>query len=163
MKNYELKIFLDLDGVLANFSGKIEEITGHSIEQVSRGYLWASVQKYNDTIGPFFESLEKMPNADELWNFATTNFGHVSILTASGYTPKDGAAQKINWVKANFGSQVNVKVVSSASLKAMYANPASILIDDTVRAIDPWIRAGGIGVLHKNTKDSILQLQEILN
>jgi len=37
------------------------------------------------------------------------------------------------------------------------------LIDDLPRNIDPWIEAGGIGILHKNTEDTIKKLKKIIN
>lgn len=163
MKNYELKVFLDLDGVLADFSGRLKEITGKPAESLSKGYLWASVQKYNDNVAPFFETLDKMPDADQLFNFVTGNFGHVGILTATGWTPRDGADQKRNWVKKHFGDKLDVKVVTSGSLKKEFATPQTVLVDDTTKAITPWIQAGGIGVLHRNAKQSIEELKQILS
>lgn len=162
MKNYEFEAVLDLDGVLADFSGRLHEITGKHAESLKKGYLWSSVQKYNDEVAPFFESLDKMSDADKLWDFVTSNFGHVSILTATGWTPKNGADQKMNWVKKHFGPQIPVRVVTSGSLKGQFAKPNAILIDDTRKAIDPWIAAGGIGVLHTSADDSIAQLKKIL-
>jgi hypothetical protein len=38
----------------------------------------------------------------------------------------------------------------------------SILVDDTKKKINGWRAAGGIGILHKNTKDTIKQLNEII-
>lgn len=162
MKNYELSCAVDLDGVLANFSGRIQEITGQVCETLPKGKLWAAVERYNREVAPFFETLDKMPDADRLWSFITQRFNHVFILTATGWTPRNGADQKTKWVHDRFGSQINVKVVTSGSLKAMYATPRIVLVDDTTKAIDPWIKAGGIGVLHKNAEDSISQLEKIL-
>lgn len=162
MKNYELSLACDLDGVLADFSGRLREITGKPAESLNKGYLWATVQKYNDNVAPFFETLEKMPDADELFDFINGNFNHVFILTATGWTPKNGADQKRNWVKKKFGDKLDVKVVTSGTLKAQFATPQTILVDDTTKAIHPWIAAGGIGVLHKSAGDSITQLKDIL-
>jgi hypothetical protein len=162
MKNYEYTVAIDLDGVSADFAGRIQQITGMVCESVPRGKLWASVEKYNREVAPFFESLDKMADADELWSFIDAHFGHYYVLTATGWTPRDGADQKTRWVAKTYGAHVPVKVVTSGSLKAQFATPKSILIDDTRKAIDPWIAAGGIGVFHTSAADSIKQLQEIL-
>ena len=162
MKNFELTCAVDLDGVLADFSGRLREITGKPAESLNRGYLWATVQKYNDEVAPFFESLDKMSDADKLWNFVSSNFGHVFILTATGWTPKNGADQKRNWVAKNLGPNVVTKVVTSGSLKAQFATPTTILIDDTRKAIDPWIAAGGIGILHTSADSTIAEMKRLL-
>jgi hypothetical protein len=38
----------------------------------------------------------------------------------------------------------------------------SILVDDRNKSIDPWVEAGGIGVLHKSVPDTIGQLRELI-
>jgi hypothetical protein len=163
MKRYDLTCAVDLDGVLFDFSGRLKEITGKPAEELSRGYLWHSVQKYNDTVAPFFETLDLLPDAHELWAYVTARFDHVFILTATGWTPKDGEDQKRRAVAKHFGQQTHVKVVTSGSLKAQFATPTTILIDDTRKAFDPWVAAGGIGVFHTSAADSIKQLESILH
>lgn len=160
--NYEYTCAVDLDGVMADFSGRIEELTGQKCETLNKGKLWSTVQKYNDTVAPFFQSLPKMKDADELWTFVRANFSHVFVLTATGWTPKDGADQKIAWVKEHLGSDIVTKVVTSGSLKAQFATPSTILIDDTAKAINPWIAAGGVGVLHTSAANTIRELKLLL-
>lgn len=161
--NEQYKIFIDLDGVIANFDKKISELNGGiPCSQVPRGRLWASVGRYDEEVGPFFESLEKMPDADVLWNFVRDNFVNMAVLSAAGYTPKDGVGQKKRWVAKNYGNSVVCKVVTSSSDKAAFAGPKVILVDDRSKSIDPWVAAGGIGVLHKSAEDTIRQLKEIV-
>ena len=47
----------------------------------------------------------------------------------------------------------------SGADKHKYAAPNHILIDDRMKAIGPWRKAGGIGILHKDTKDTIAKLK----
>jgi 5'(3')-deoxyribonucleotidase len=163
MLNYEYIVFIDLDGVLAHFEHRVKEITGKHPKELSQGKLWGAVDRYNKEVQPFFETLEKMPGADKLWNFCTEHFHVVKVLTATGWTPRDGADQKTRWVHKHYGKQIDVKTVTSGTLKAIYANPRSILVDDTSKAIDPWVKAGGIGILHTDAESSIKQLQQILD
>lgn len=162
MLNYEYTVYVDMDGVLAHFDARIKEITGKESHELKRGHLWSAVQKHNDEVAPFYETLDKMPDADELWNFCKDNFHIVKILTATGHTPKDVVEQKIRWAHKTYGTNTNVKTVASSELKAIYANPRSILIDDREKSIGPWVKAGGVGILHTNAGDSIKQLQKIL-
>lgn len=159
-------ICIDSDGVLADFSlyclthyGKLPEDLGS--DRSAKAKFWAWVQHQNDTVEPFFTSLPKMPGADELVSFCLKNFNSVKVLTASGYTPKDGAAQKISWYK-KFYPTLEVIVVPKSPAKAAYANSTTILVDDRAKSIDPWVAAGGIGVLHTSVDDTIEQLRAFL-
>jgi hypothetical protein len=46
-------------------------------------------------------------------------------------------------------------------MKAAYAKPNHILIDDREKSIQPWREAGGIGILHTSAADTISQLQKL--
>lgn len=161
--NEHLTIACDLDGVLANFDKKISELNGGmACSAVPRGKLWASVAHYNDNVQPFFLSLEKMPDADHLWDFVRSNFINVFILSAAGYTPRNGAEQKKEWVAKHFGRDVVTKVVNGSGDKAAFATPNTILIDDREKSIIPWVNAGGIGILHRNAAETIRMLKDTI-
>lgn len=160
--NYTYVCYIDSDGVLAAFEDKVSQIAGKPFSQISKGYMWKLIEDYNKTT-PFFESLEKMPDADILWNFVEANFANKFILTATGYTPHDADIQKKNWYRVTYGPHVIVKTTKKSPDKSAFASPTSILIDDREKSIKPWIDAGGIGILHTNAKDTIEQLQKILD
>jgi len=163
MGNERYYIMIDLDGVLADFEGKVTEILGRPMNSVPKGSVWKAVQAYNNQVAPFFESLPKMSDADKLVKFCVENFMNVKILTATGYVPKDAAEQKKRWVLKNYGPTLPVKTVTSSEQKAMYANPKTILIDDRSKSIGPWESAGGIGILHKNADLTISELKKLIN
>lgn len=172
--NNEFKIFIDLDGVICDFAGKVRELLGISpmnseelmerVEEESfdKKLMWKAINAY-DAHTPFFYSLDKMPDADDLFDFVTEYFDreNIGFLTASGNTPADAPHQKRRWVRKHYGSY-HVNVVTKSHEKAAMATPTTILIDDRPKSIDPWISAGGIGILHKNAKDTIEQLKKIL-
>ena len=161
--NEHLTVAIDLDGVLANFDKRVSGLNGGvPCASIPRGKMWASVGHYDKTVGPFFESLEKMPDADELVDFIRSNFVNYFILSAAGYTPPNGEQQKKNWVAKHYGHGVVVKVVRGSGDKAAFATPNTILIDDREKSIIPWTNAGGIGVLHRNTRETIHMLKEII-
>lgn len=161
--NEHLTLACDADGCITDFEGLICKYNRVSdISHISRGRLWRSVGDYDKLVAPFFESLEKMPQADVLVNFIRSNFVNHFILTASGYVPRNGAVQKKNWFRKHYGPELVVKVVAKSGDKAEFATPTTILVDDRMKSITPWVDAGGIGVLHKNVPDTIAQLQEII-
>lgn len=160
--NERFYIYTDSDGVVADFEKKVVEINGLPMHKITRGQLWRSVELYDRDVQPFFESLDMMPDAMELLDFIKQNFINHAILTACGYVPKGAAQQKQNWYKKHFDHALVVKTVSKSADKAAFATPNSILIDDRSKSIDPWVRAGGIGVLHTSAADSIAQIKKIV-
>lgn len=160
--NEQFTVFIDSDGVVADFEKKVTEINKMEFHKIPRGKMWRSVEFYDRDVEPFFESLDLMPDAMELFDFIKQNFINHAILTACGHVPKGAAQQKRNWYKRKFGPELVVKTVSKSADKAAFATPMSILIDDRSKSIDPWIAAGGIGILHTSAKQSIRELRKIV-
>ena len=166
---------IDLDGVLADFEGRVRELIhlskkesgklmdeAEKEESIDKRLMWKVIHRYDEHT-PFFYTLDKMPDADILWDFILEHFDHedIKILTASGHTPSDAPQQKRRWVRKHFGDY-HVEVVAKSPDKAAFATPTTILIDDRAKSLDPWIAAGGIGILHTDAKSTIKQLREIL-
>ena len=164
MKNSKYKVYIDMDGVVSDFDGKLAEISDGRYgndDTYTKGMMWTDIYRWDKHVEPYFESLAKMKGADALVGFITSNFENVSFLSAGGSTPKDNVQQKKNWVAKNFPG-MDVIVVGTSAQKAVYANPMSILIDDRDKSIDPWRRAGGFGILYKNNAQAIKELQKVL-
>jgi len=113
--------------------------------------------------GPdFYNSLEKMPDADQLWSVAKTM--NPVILTGK---PMGNWAegQKRAWVARELGSNVPV-IVCMAREKAAKAAEymgtptlnGAILIDDREKARAPWEALGGRFILHTSASNSIALL-----
>jgi hypothetical protein len=154
--------YVDLDGVVAAWDKKLLEATGKTIDQFDhKSHVWASIQKYNDTIEPFFENLDKLEDSDILMDFIIDNFKYHSFLSAHGFTPSNVKEQKLVWVSKHYPT-VSCNLVPKSSDKAKFATPNSILIDDREKSITPWVKAGGIGILHKDAASTITELRKIL-
>ncbi len=158
-------IFCDLDGVLANFVKGVKELipdyTEERYNQDSkyRSKMWSAINKYSKEGGKLWAELDKMPDADKLWNYIKKY--NPEILTATG-DPKYGAGdQKLEWFPKNFGSGTKINLVRKSSDKAQYASPAHILIDDMSKSINPWKTAGGIGILHTSAAKTISELRKL--
>ena len=161
--NTDYKVYIDMDGVVSDMDAMMSDITNGQSDQPDypRSKFWGAVSRYNKDVAPFFESLPKMQGADKLVKFITDNFEQVGFLTASGTTPKDGPDQKRKWIAKNYPG-MDVIVVTKSPEKAIYANPRAILVDDRDKSIDPWRKAGGIGVLFKNNQQAISELELFL-
>lgn len=152
------KIYLDLDGVMANFDKRIQELSGKSadeLEDIHPKELWKIVKQDDG----FFENLEMMPDAKLLWD--TVKNYDVEILTGLPLPPlfKRSDKEKRNWVKKHLIP--NPPVITTYSReKLKYSKPGHLLIDDRVKNIKEWESKGGHGILVKNNIQAIKELKE---
>lgn len=161
LENYT--VYVDMDGVVADFDQGVNNITNgrYGDPDYSKSQMWRDIKYYNQYRDLFYETLPKKTDADQLMRFVDETFDTVIFLTATGTAFKGIAQQKRNWINSNYPGHKVITVVKTAD-KAVYANPSCILIDDRSKAIDPWVRAGGIGVLHDSTENTITKLNKLL-
>lgn len=160
-----LVVFCDLDGVLVDFDKMAVKVAGvDPIETQAnpklRNQFWKLITRYVKDGNKFFEAMDPTADASELWNYIVKY--HPTILSATGHVPNAGV-EKRNWVRKHLGNETANRAifVRTAVDKAQYAAPNHILIDDRTKAINPWVAAGGIGILHKSAANTIAQLKEM--
>ncbi len=139
------KIYLDMDGVLADFTKGASQAFG------SRDYtddeMWEAVRK----VPNFFNTLELMPDAKALFDALYGKYGdRVEILTA---VPKEkrgiptAEADKVAWMHRELSEKVVVNAVKSAKDKQLFCKgQGTILIDDWKPNIRQWRQAGGLAI-----------------
>ena len=167
MKLFELKkeykIFVDLDGVMADLDAHVLDLTGKTFPQLRKNDQDDGFQNFVDAERAdgqtIFDNLDPMPDAHQLWDYIVEY--KPSILTATGVPEVQATAEKIKWVHDNLSGFDNIITVKKSVLKADYAAPNHILIDDREKSIQPWRAAGGIGILHTSAADTISQLQKL--
>ena len=158
----DFDIYVDSDGCIADFNSHVKSIFGKSVEDfVKKSHFWSALMYYDTHVEKFFRNLPKMDDADILMDYLQTNFNSVKILTACGTTPADANVQKIEWYAEHYPG-VDCIVVTKYPDKAQYANPRAILIDDRAKSIDPWVAAGGIGILHTSAEDTIEKINQLM-
>lgn len=106
--------------------------------------------------------MDPLEDAFELWDYLQTHSVPKVINSATGHIA-NAAEEKRNWVRKHLGHEAAnaARFVRTASDKAQFAAAGVILIDDRRKAIDPWIEAGGIGILHTSAANTIKQLKEL--
>jgi len=154
-------VFVDADGVIVDFEGHAFDCFGRRIEDFNpKGSFWGAVTRHDTHVAKFFLNMPKLGDADQLIEYLLPRYRSVKVLTAGGYTPKDVKEQKIAWFAKHYPG-LECIVVNKSPDKAQYAAPDAILIDDRTKSTYPWQQAGGIAVLHRNTKDTIRQLEAL--
>lgn len=156
-----MKLFLDMDGVLADFVGSISKAhnkpspyTDPSTIGISLG-LFDIEKIWGITIKQLFEpsnnydfwhKMDKTPEADELVKAAFKAVGsdNVAILTAPSISEWCVPGKRA-WVRRHYPELVNKIIYGSA--KEFLSGPDKILIDDRDKNIDAFNQAGGRGIL----------------
>ena len=154
MKNR--RVFVDMDGVLADFDKRAEEILGFPWEK-GNFKNWAVITKHPN----FFSELEPMKDAFDLWEFVRPY--NPIILTA---LPKEetlhlAEQHKEEWIRKYFGEDVEFRTGPYAMDKQSHCKPGDILIDDNVFNIAQWGMRSGIGIYHEDAKTSIKAIKKL--
>jgi 5'(3')-deoxyribonucleotidase len=157
----QYKIYVDLDGVLVDFDAEMERI-GFKRQDVegnskAKSRFWQTVGRLAREGQPFWGVMKPMVDADQLWNYVKKY--DAEILSATGHVG-NAVEEKHAWVKQHIGN-VPTHLVRKSENKAEFAAANHILIDDRAKSIDPWVAAGGIGILHVSAADTIRQLKEL--
>jgi 5'(3')-deoxyribonucleotidase len=153
-----VKIFVDLDGVLADLNQRMATLVKIEIPHgaiLSHGHDWivkttgmsdAEFFKVIQEDVGFYRKLNPFPWAGELIEIVNGVDKDWSILTAALWTLPETFGDKAIWVGEKLGSE-NVKrmiVVGSSSEKRHLAKKDSVLIDDFEDNVDAWRSNGGI-------------------
>lgn len=151
-----LQVFLDLDGVFADFDARVKHLTGKHPSQLDRAHLWKMVNSDKR----FFAELELIEGCMALWE-ATKDLEPVFLTGAP--SSRIFQQQKREWVSRIFGPEFVVHVVPK-KLKQDFSGPHKVLIDDTPENIEQWIARGGHGILHAGDHASTVKaLQQLLD
>jgi 5'(3')-deoxyribonucleotidase len=164
----EFEVFIDLDGVLADYETRFMSVFGIHPSEVSaiedmgdkaRHYKFYALHILR---GDFFNQLGIMPGAVDMVEFIM-GVVEPEILSAAGTNHVAiSCQQKARWTRNNF-PPMKYNFVEHSEEKAAFAHARAILIDDREKSIDPWVEAGGIGILHTSPEDTIEQLTQIIN
>jgi hypothetical protein len=170
-----VRIFCDLDGVLVDFNRGFAELPenteklspGEYEEEHGKNSIWPLIDKYGEE---YWSELYWKGDGRELWDYLEEY--KPAILSSPSRNPLS-ISGKAKWVKLNL--RINDKPVTKLAdytgdnrliimqQKHLFAKSANdILIDDTQSKIDKWTEAGGTGILHNDSTDTIKVLEKIL-
>jgi len=160
-------VYLDMDGVLADFFGGVEFLYGveHWKELTNDKTKDLKKQVIDRITGTdFFAVLPKFPTADALIEMVKKfTGGKFSINTSPLRGDHDNSAKyKKVWISNNIEQPDNIIVTGR---KETYAKDKgtgtpNILIDDRPVNIQKWQAAGGYGILYQANRDSLNKVQK---
>jgi FMN phosphatase YigB (HAD superfamily) len=150
------RIYLDCDGVLADFDRGAQAVLGMSPRAFEQRYgikeFWRRLARAPD----FFGTLEPLPDAMRLYEAVR----HKEPVILTGLPLGRWAEpQKRAWAERHFpGVPV---ITTQAALKREHCHPGDVLVDDRDKYRRLWEEAGGVFLHHKDARSSIAGLRAL--
>ena len=162
----EYKIYVDMDGVVADFDKRFKDLSGMSPEEFESKYskkeFWDLIDEKHKV--SFWRGIELMPGAQELIDYVSKH--DYEMLTAPSLK-KQSVVGKSLWIKDQVGTlfsstpKVNYRQAKLKHLIKPELTKFDILIDDRQDTINRWNSAGGTGILHTSAGNTISQLKKL--
>ena len=152
----EPRLFLDADGVLADFDEGAKRLLGMTPRDYEaehgRGAFWKRLANARD----FYGTLPQMPDAQLLFE----GVSHLQPTILTGLPLGNWAApQKVKWAAEHFPGVPIVTCMARDKHKHM--KPGDVLVDDRENHRAAYEAAGVLFVHHRNARDSLAQLAKI--
>lgn len=145
-------IFVDMDGVLADFDRHYETVFGVRPCKKKDNVDWKNVRLIKD----FFFNIPPMQDLPDLWDGIAKH--KPIVLTGIPESVADAAENKKAWVRRWIGKEVGV-ICCPSKHKYHYAHTGRILIDDRDKYKQLWLQAGGTWITHHNASKTLQKLK----
>jgi 5'(3')-deoxyribonucleotidase len=150
------RLFLDADGVLADFDQGARQLLGmrpkEFIAKYGRREFWKRIARAKN----FYGTLPEMPDARALFDAVK----HLKPTILTGLPLGNWAApQKIEWAARHFPGVPIVTCMARDKHKHMH--PGDVLVDDREKHRAAYEAAGVVFIHHRNAEDSLRQLAKI--
>lgn len=160
-------IYVDMDGVLADFDRFCVEHVGRSMETFATSAEgWEAVKPWPNLYALLLPMKDAKTLMNGIWDLIEgfdISFIQVEVLTA---IPKIGRIptakeDKSLWIEANFARDFDAfNIGPLAEHKQYHCTGNDILIDDVLRNIEQWRSKGGVGIHHVNAEQTLKELAE---
>ena len=157
---YKPEVFLDMDGVLADFFAEYAVLAGlppgSSYRDVPPAKNDPTLNKMVGT--DFFYRLPKFPVADKIVALAVKLFGGYNICSSPlRGDHENSGVQKTRWIQEHLATQPRHIYIESRKEKHAVQpdGTPNILIDDRKDNIIKWEAAGGIGIKFQADEDGL--------
>jgi len=161
------KIYVDMDGVVADFEKRFEDLAGMTPPEFQSKYgkdaFWDFIDEGNNKI-KFWVGIPPMEGAKQLIDYVSKH--DYSMLTAPSIK-KQSRLGKSLWIRNHVGKIFPSKptVIFKYAKEKHKVKPSltekDILIDDKASTIDNWNAAGGTGILFTSASQAISELKKL--
>lgn len=149
----DYKIFVDLDGVLCDFEGRLNTFFGvNNPDKLDNWY--DQVAKVGKR---FWSDMEWNKDGKRLWDYIKK---YKPTILSSPIKDPECIKGKMEWVINNLNIDDEKRIIIK-SKKEQFADDKYILIDDMPKNTVSWERNGGISILHTTTSNSINKLKKL--
>lgn len=151
------RIALDADGVIVAFNQHIKAISGNYPQELGDVALWAVIEQHPE----FWLDTPLFDHAHELVDLCRPyGVRFVTGCPADPVAHEKASLQK----KQKLGEAFGIPVVTCrAKDKALYMQePGDILVDDFIRNIKRWEKAGGRAVYFRSYEQALVDLKNAL-
>ena len=153
----EARLFLDCDGVLADFDEGARRLLGSSPGTFQRKHGRSAFWKRLAAAKDFYGTLAELPDAHVLFE----GVRHLNPTILTGLPLGNwAAAQKIRWAEEHFPGVPVITCLARDKHKHMH--PGDVLVDDRENHRAAYEAAGVVFVHHKNASDSLRQLAKLV-
>ena len=164
-KVMDYKVYVDMDGVVADFDQRFLDLSGMMPREYEAKYgrdaFWEFIDEGENKL-KFWIGIPQMSDAQSLMDYVSQY--DYEMLTSPSIKQQSLMGKGL-WIKNHtskglFKSKPKVNY-RFAKNKVEFAAPNHILIDDKASTIDSWNAAGGIGILHTSAANTISQLKKL--
>ena len=161
----DYKVYLDMDGVIANFDQRFEDISGMKPHEFESKYgkkaFWNLIDEDNKI--SFWVGIKPMPGAKALVDYVKKY--NYELLTSPS-SKKQSYLGKILWVRNNSGilggkPRINFKKAKEKHQIKNNLSQSDILIDDRMDTIERWNNAGGTGIHYESASQVLNDLKKL--
>ena len=162
----EYKVYLDMDGVIADFDKRFRDLSGMEPKEFENKYgkkeFWNLIDEEHKI--KFWVGIPTMPGAADLVD-AVKDYNYELLTSPSA--KKQSYLGKILWVRNHIGSvfpskpRINFKKAKEKHLIKPQLAKTDILIDDREDTIGRWNAAGGTGIVYKNISQVLNDLGKL--
>lgn len=150
-------IYIDMDGVVADFDQAIINIFGEEYSNKIADQFWKRVcvdAKVFRRMPPIAEGIQMVESIRAKHD--------ICFMTSTGGLPHhiDIAKQKLDWLHAHGLGEHPVAFCMNTRGKGLYAKPGAHLIDDRQKVCDVWTQNGGVA--HLFTRENATAIAELI-
>jgi 5'-nucleotidase len=149
-KSIKPRVYLDMDGVLADFFGEWAKLDGKDhYKDINDTEKTLQMVREHPT---FWTDLPLLPHAKDLIKTVIDSYGYYYICTKPLEDDPRCRQGKLEWIKKNLSDMMprDVFITANKAEHALTDGIPNILVDDYGTNISAWKSAGGIGIKYQD-------------